>query len=538
MTSHWFILKADGNVYGPATLTELKEWVSDGRIEPDDQLSPDEETWTPAIEYAELEMEYIILFPENQLYGPVHRAVLDQLIKDGDIAADQLVRHASSGRELTAREAADGQLQANEAQTTERSLSARSTPAESVAQPQGSSEGDFAIAIAEARAETAAEYYKRLQSLESDKKTLVAAVDAMTREVEKAKQAAQAARLEIIHAKKAEIATLRDRIKELEGEQESAGRESTQQMDAAIQALESRTEQLTGERDEARTQVIEQAHELQRIEARATGLEKQLTEALTELDNQQSAESEELATQRAALKELEERLAGLTRDRDEARTEKNELANELRRVKEREVALERQLKDALTQADQRSEAEQADSAASEELAEVRSELERVQDEKNAEVIALRKQLTQLKAQVETFEQQSNSKEPETTEIDEQVQAIQRAWDEDKAEWTKREQQMRQRLAQFEGELKEKMAAFVEAKQVATSRPQEGAQTSAAGQVPSVPRAALSRLQEQAATGMAAIHRPAAQTQRAAALTRVRVPPKKNKGKRPPFAGRR
>lgn len=471
MTSHWFILKADGNVYGPATLTKLKEWVSDGRVEPDDQLSPDQETWTPAIEYAELEMEYIILFSENQLYGPVHRAVLDQLIKDGDIDADQLVRHASSGRELTAREALDG----NRSQSPTSNLSDHSAPAAPIAQSQRAGEGDRAIAIAEARAETAADYYQRLQLLESDKKALTAAVHAKTQELEEVKQAAQGARLEILHSKKAEIATLRDRIKELEDQQQAATHASAEVDRATLQALELKVGELKGERDEARTQVVEQAHELQRIEERAADLEQQLVDALAHVNTSPKAESADPAAS-----------AGLAQ----------------------------------------------------ELSEAQLELERVQHEKNAEIIALQKQLTQLKEQMEATERQPNSDESKSSEADETIQALQRAWDDDKAAWTKREQQMKQRLAQFEGELKEKMAAFVEAKQVATSRPQEGAQTSAAVQVPSVPRAALSRLLEQAATGMAAIHRPAPQTQRAAALTRVRVPPKKNKGKRPPVAGRR
>ncbi len=455
MTTHWYIRKADGAIYGPATMVQLKEWVSDGRIEPDDKLSIDEESWTPAVEQPELQMEYLILFPDGQVYGPVHQGVLVQLIQDADIAADQLVRHVPTDHEMTAQEASTHQWEAP-APAAPRVDPSPSAPVSDAAQI---TDADVAVAVAEARAETAAEYYERLQVVEAEKSALAAAVEARDRELEEANQAAQAARLEIIHAKKAEIATLRDRIQELE---------DTQQDRAVIEALESQVAELSGERDAARAELAEQTSQLERLKDRAAGLEKQLTDALAQLDEQAAAQPDT----------------------------------------SRQEALE------------------------EELSQARLEMERVQEEKKAQVSALQKQVSQLKAQIEELNGQVQATEAAPA-ADARLEELQRAWDADKAAWSKREQQYKQRLAQFEGELKEKMAAFVEAKQVVPhSTPASG--EGAGGVVSAVPRAALTRLQEQAATGSAAIHRPAAQTQRAAELTRVRVPPKKHKRKRPPI----
>lgn len=102
MTATWYLRKSDGSAYGPVSLDELGLWAADGRVEPDDSLSMNQEDWTPVREFSELGMTCLIRLPSGEEYGPIHRLLLAELILDGDVPADVRVHDLNTGMESNA----------------------------------------------------------------------------------------------------------------------------------------------------------------------------------------------------------------------------------------------------------------------------------------------------------------------------------------------------------------------------------------------------------------------------------------------------
>ncbi len=102
MSVQWYLKKADGAVYGPVALEDLKHWAIDGRVDPDDQLSDDQIHWSPAPQLAALEMDCLLRLPDGQQYGPVHRNLLREFILEGEIGPTQLVFDQQTQREEAA----------------------------------------------------------------------------------------------------------------------------------------------------------------------------------------------------------------------------------------------------------------------------------------------------------------------------------------------------------------------------------------------------------------------------------------------------
>ncbi len=93
----WYIKKADGSLYGPHPLEHLVLWAKEARVEPTDQLSSDRVTWQPADSVPELELDYIILLPDDHQYGPIHQETLIELVHEGELPSSTPVRHRLSG---------------------------------------------------------------------------------------------------------------------------------------------------------------------------------------------------------------------------------------------------------------------------------------------------------------------------------------------------------------------------------------------------------------------------------------------------------
>jgi hypothetical protein len=83
----WRIRTDKGDVYGPADLETLKAWARDGRIAPSSELSENDSTWLPVTNVIELEMDWVAEVTPGTFYGPVHRAALDELVRDGSLGA-------------------------------------------------------------------------------------------------------------------------------------------------------------------------------------------------------------------------------------------------------------------------------------------------------------------------------------------------------------------------------------------------------------------------------------------------------------------
>lgn len=94
----WNLKKSDGTTYGPARIEELQRWAMDGRINPEDMLSEDEATWTPAHENDALGMSWLIDLGESEPYGPIHLRALVEPIHEGDVDPSSTVIDKTTGK--------------------------------------------------------------------------------------------------------------------------------------------------------------------------------------------------------------------------------------------------------------------------------------------------------------------------------------------------------------------------------------------------------------------------------------------------------
>ncbi|MBR1870197.1 MAG: hypothetical protein IJ802_00015 [Kiritimatiellae bacterium] len=85
-TQTWYLRNSDGKIFGPIGLDTLKEWVRDGRVEPFAGISYDLKNWSLAALRAELEMDWVIENEPGRFYGPTHRAVVDDLLRQGGLS--------------------------------------------------------------------------------------------------------------------------------------------------------------------------------------------------------------------------------------------------------------------------------------------------------------------------------------------------------------------------------------------------------------------------------------------------------------------
>lgn len=102
--SSWYLKKADGGIYGPATLSDIRQWAADGRIAPEDDLSEDQASWRPAPSIPEMEMNYEVILEDGSRYGPVHVMALRELMLDGSISAASRILHSVSNTTKSAGE--------------------------------------------------------------------------------------------------------------------------------------------------------------------------------------------------------------------------------------------------------------------------------------------------------------------------------------------------------------------------------------------------------------------------------------------------
>ncbi len=98
----WHVKKEDGSVYGPVDLDTLRHWAANGRIGPEDSVSPDGQTWSPAPEQTVLEMRWVIDLPDGRSYGPVHLLACRELLHEGDLPPGARLRHTQTGEQREA----------------------------------------------------------------------------------------------------------------------------------------------------------------------------------------------------------------------------------------------------------------------------------------------------------------------------------------------------------------------------------------------------------------------------------------------------
>ena len=54
----------------PWTTAALRQWAAEDRIAPEDQVSQDQQIWSPAHDQPDLEMDWLIQMDDGTLYGP------------------------------------------------------------------------------------------------------------------------------------------------------------------------------------------------------------------------------------------------------------------------------------------------------------------------------------------------------------------------------------------------------------------------------------------------------------------------------------
>ena len=83
---NWYVKGTDGKVFGPADDERIVAWVKDGRVDPFAGISNDLNQWKLASLEPMLEMDWIVENEPGRFYGPTHRAVVDDLIKNGSLS--------------------------------------------------------------------------------------------------------------------------------------------------------------------------------------------------------------------------------------------------------------------------------------------------------------------------------------------------------------------------------------------------------------------------------------------------------------------
>ncbi len=76
---------SNGSMFGPINTKGLVHWACDGRIMPDDEISPDRINWRASRELEELGMDTMLERPDGTFMGPFNAKAIDPLAREGKI---------------------------------------------------------------------------------------------------------------------------------------------------------------------------------------------------------------------------------------------------------------------------------------------------------------------------------------------------------------------------------------------------------------------------------------------------------------------
>ena len=98
----WFLRKHEnGEVFGPISFEQVRDWASNAYVNPQDSLSNDGVNWTKAPMIGELQMDWLIETPDNPLYGPTTSGAILEFLRMGEITSRaQLVNCCTAERML------------------------------------------------------------------------------------------------------------------------------------------------------------------------------------------------------------------------------------------------------------------------------------------------------------------------------------------------------------------------------------------------------------------------------------------------------
>jgi ribosomal protein L19E len=97
----WRVKKLPDNaIYGPVDANTLKEWANSAQISPHDQVDVSDENWKPAPEVDFLEMLWMVVLPDEEVYGPTTLGTLREFIHEGLISEKTHATHVKTKQSL------------------------------------------------------------------------------------------------------------------------------------------------------------------------------------------------------------------------------------------------------------------------------------------------------------------------------------------------------------------------------------------------------------------------------------------------------
>jgi hypothetical protein len=108
MSDEWYLLKtADSEIFGPASLDELREWALVAKISPMDKVSNDgQRSWVRAPMVSDLHMDWLIEMEDEYLYGPTTVGAIEEFLRNNEITEDTTLINCREGERTTVRESA------------------------------------------------------------------------------------------------------------------------------------------------------------------------------------------------------------------------------------------------------------------------------------------------------------------------------------------------------------------------------------------------------------------------------------------------
>lgn len=97
---HWRLRKNQNAVFGPVDISELQRWAAEGRVLPNDEVSLNEGPWKPAVELADLELNWV-LSPNHvsATLGPLHLLAYADLLQRKLLNGSERIIHHETREE-------------------------------------------------------------------------------------------------------------------------------------------------------------------------------------------------------------------------------------------------------------------------------------------------------------------------------------------------------------------------------------------------------------------------------------------------------
>ena len=100
-TREWYIRDSRGSVRGPVRTRDLVRWTHECRVIASTPVSSDREVWVDARTIPDLELEWESSDPANT-HGPFNMQAVPELVREGVIARDDVLRHRPGQSRLPA----------------------------------------------------------------------------------------------------------------------------------------------------------------------------------------------------------------------------------------------------------------------------------------------------------------------------------------------------------------------------------------------------------------------------------------------------